>query len=237
MKKRGKATRSAQRAPVLDENVVEASLGDTSSFREVTRDCKKRKRKEPEKTHELNDVGREDDSPNERNQSVVWTDWMHHKFLEAIEQLGHETFFPTSPSAPNFNSCLPHLEASTSTSNLGHPYGRNVSSLDAIAQNNIIFLDFGTSQFTPQTGRTQVDPGYVPSGLVSNGKSIKCGQMGGVSSNDEIDYIPRQQPFLAGNGKSVKSSQMGVLGNDENRTIKANLLVQFPSTSIDYIPQ
>ncbi|KAI8025116.1 Two-component response regulator ARR11 [Camellia lanceoleosa] len=35
-KERGKAT-SAQRAPVLDENVVEASLGDRSSFREVTR--------------------------------------------------------------------------------------------------------------------------------------------------------------------------------------------------------
>ncbi|KAL7199703.1 hypothetical protein ACSBR2_021912 [Camellia fascicularis] len=52
-----------------------------------------------------------------------------------------------------------------------------------------------------------------------------------------IDYIPQQQPSLAGNGKSVESSQMGVLGNDENKTGKANLLVQFPSTSIDYIPQ
>ncbi|GMP43193.1 hypothetical protein CsSME_00012651 [Camellia sinensis var. sinensis] len=61
-----------------------------------------------------------------------------------------------------------------------------------------------------------------------------------------IDYIPQQKPSLASHGKSVKSSQMCISGIDENRTDKANLsaqgsgnesLVQYPSMSIDDIPQ
>ncbi|KAA8515995.1 hypothetical protein F0562_019174 [Nyssa sinensis] len=81
---------NAQRASAP---VVGAGIGNTSSVGEVTRNYQKRKRKEPKETSEKNEVSR-DDSPSEKKVRVVWTSEMHHKFLEAIEQLGHERAFP-----------------------------------------------------------------------------------------------------------------------------------------------
>ncbi|KAI7991813.1 Protein MOR1 [Camellia lanceoleosa] len=62
-------------------------------------------------------------------------------------------------------------------------------------------------------------------------------KLGTEGRKDLFDWLSRQLSGLSCNGKLVESGQMGVLGNDENRIDKANLLVQFPSTSIDYIPQ
>lgn len=54
-KESGKAT-SGQETSLLDENAVEASLGNTSLFREVRQDDQKRKRRESQETTEKNDA-------------------------------------------------------------------------------------------------------------------------------------------------------------------------------------
>ncbi|KAL6963845.1 hypothetical protein U1Q18_034851 [Sarracenia purpurea var. burkii] len=69
------------------ENVVEASLG-MQQFQDLTQNLQKdNNRRQPKETREQNDEAR-DHSPNEKKQRIVWANWMHKKFLEAIEQLG-----------------------------------------------------------------------------------------------------------------------------------------------------
>lgn len=93
-KERGKTT-SDQDSPLLDENMFQASLGNTSLLPEEAQGNLKHKRRESQETTEQNDAT-SDDSPNEKRQRVNWTDWMHHKFVEAIKELGPESKIPVS---------------------------------------------------------------------------------------------------------------------------------------------
>ena len=84
VKEKGKAT-NAEKASMLYENVVEASLGNTLAV------C--------EDTPEQPEVTADDDSPQKNKKKnkkrVVWDEKMKRKFLEAIELLGYDSKITT----------------------------------------------------------------------------------------------------------------------------------------------
>ncbi|XP_059654236.1 two-component response regulator ARR1-like [Cornus florida] len=84
---------SAQMASATENAIDQVGTRNESSVGEAFGGYEKHKRRELKRTAE-----KSEDSPNdypcEKKQRVVWTAKMHNKFLEAIQQLGHERAFP-----------------------------------------------------------------------------------------------------------------------------------------------
>ncbi|XP_057497390.1 two-component response regulator ORR24-like [Actinidia eriantha] len=217
VKEKGKST-NAERASMLYENVIEASLGNTLAVCEDT----------PEQTEVTADDDSLQKNKKKSKKRVVWDETMKRKFLEAIELLGYDQAFPKKivevMNVPGLTreSVASHLQMKTNHA-LWSTCSKNISFQPGLAQ---VASGFGS----------RVNQTY---GIETILPSI---DIGGSSSNPNSTYVGFR---LAANGK-VESGRMGVSSNDEKKTVVVNLsaegaenesLVQYPSTSVDHVAQ
>ncbi|XP_052193765.1 two-component response regulator ORR26-like [Diospyros lotus] len=92
-KETGKAT-SDPSVSLVQAGAVEARPEETESFSEASRAHQNRNRKEADNRHDNSEGSARDDAPRESKRRLVWTDWLHIKFLEAIDILGPDKAFP-----------------------------------------------------------------------------------------------------------------------------------------------
>ncbi|GFY92396.1 hypothetical protein Acr_08g0007920 [Actinidia rufa] len=249
VKEKGKAT-NAERASMLYENVIEASLGNTLAVCEDT----------PEQT----EVTADDDSPQKNKKKnkkrVVWDEKMKRKFLEAIELLGSDHAFPKKivevMNVPGLTreSVASHLQKHRITMKRAHgalfpssQFALNFNSSQGNPETNFYQLGSSSSISVPSSnfsplfhteastsrsnlihepyglGSAQVASGLVPGSRVNQTYGIETILPSidiGGSSSNPNSTYVGFR--LAVNGK-VESGQTGVSSNDEKKAVVVNL--------------